>query len=105
MFGQNTEEGREKLREEIEEIHILFKKMIHENRPRLDIEKVATGEHWLARQALELELVDELKTSDDYILEKSKIADVYEITFMIRKSLGEKLFASAAAIKANFIKM
>lgn len=105
MFGQNTEEGREKLREEIEEIHMLFKKMIHENRPKLDIEKVATGEHWLARQALELELVDELKTSDDYILEKSKTADVYEITFMTRKSFGEKLFSTSTAIKNYFLQI
>ena len=67
LFGQNTEEGREKLHQEIEAIHGLFKNLVYEYRTHLDIEKVATGEHWLGKQALALNLVDELNTSDDYL--------------------------------------
>jgi len=94
IFGENTPEGREKLHTEIEEIHVLFKNLIHENRPQLDIEKVATGEHWLAKQAIELKLVDELKTSDDYLLEQSHYANIYEICYHVKKSLGERFFSS-----------
>lgn len=102
IFGQNTDEGRAKLREEIEEIHHLFKDMIKDNRKQLDIEKVATGEHWPAKQALEYNLVDELKTSDDYLLELSKTSNVFEVSFMTRKSFAEKLFATANAVKNEF---
>lgn len=101
MFGHNTEEGREKLREEIEEIHHLFKDLIKDHRQQLDIEKVSTGEHWMGTQALELKLIDKLQTSDDYLLEKNKDSKVYEIKYITRKSLAEKLSAGVSAFKAN----
>lgn len=41
------------------------------NRDQLDIDKVSTGEHWLAKDAFDLKLIDRLCTSDDYLLEKS----------------------------------
>lgn len=103
LFGQNTEEGREKLQQEIEEIHGLFKQMIHQNRPQVDIDKVASGEHWLGSQALDLKLVDGLSTSDDYLLKQSKSANIYELHFQPKKSLAEKLTASASAIKASIL--
>lgn len=95
VFGKNTEEGREKLKEEIEEIHDLFKQSILQYRPFLNIDQVATGEHWLAMQAIEFKLVDEIKTSDDYLVEKGNDATVYEITYEMKKSLGSKLSAAA----------
>jgi len=91
MFGENTDEGRKKFHEEIEDIHILFKDFIVNNRPSVDIAKVATGESWLGTRALENNLVDELKTSDDYLLENSKKADIFEINYLAKKSLMEKL--------------
>jgi len=95
VFGENTEEGREKLQHEIEDIHQLFKNLIKENRQQLDINKVATGEHWLALQAIDLQLVDEIKTSDEYLLERSKAAELYELSYETKKSLLSKLSASA----------
>lgn len=91
MFGHNTEEGREKMRQELEEIHQLFKNLIHEHRQQIDIQKVATGEHWLAAQAIELKLVDELTTSDDYLLSRSEEAELFEISYQMKKSLSERL--------------
>lgn len=96
VFGQNTEQGREKMLEEIEDIHQLFKNLIKEYRPMLDIQKVATGEHWLGSQALKLQLIDELSTSDDYIFSCSKHAKLYEVCFHLKKSWGEKLSAAAS---------
>lgn len=93
LFGKNTEEGREKMHQEIEDIHHLFKNLIKEYRHELDVEKVATGEHWLGAQALDLKLVDELKTSDDYLFEQSKQANLYEVTYRMKKSFLEKLSA------------
>jgi serine protease SohB len=93
LFGENTEEGRQKLHQEIDEIHHLFKNLIQENRHQLDINKVSTGEHWLGKQALELKLVDEIKTSDDYLMERSTRANLFEITYVMKKSMMEKLFS------------
>lgn len=103
LFGENTEAGREKLHHEVEEIHSLFKNVIHENRPRVDIEKVATGEHWLAKQAIEFNLVDELRTSDDYLLEQSKTANLFEVSYHKKQSLGQKLFAGVSVLKKEII--
>lgn len=101
LFGENTREGREKLQEEIEDIHLYFKEVIQKHRPQVEIEKIATGEHWLAAQAFDLQLVDALTTSDDYLLTKSKDANVYEVTFQQKKSLGSKLAASANMLKSR----
>lgn len=91
MFGENTDEAKAKFREEIEDIHLLFKDFIVQHRPNVDIVKVSTGESWPGTRALEKKLVDELKTSDDYLLENSKNADIYEIKYLSKKSLGEKM--------------
>ena len=91
MFGENTDEAKAKFREEIEDIHVLFKDFIVQHRPDVDIAKVSTGESWPGTRALEKKLVDELKTSDDYLLENSKHADIYEISYVSKKSLIEKI--------------
>lgn len=103
LFGENTEAARDKLHEEIEEIHRLFKNLIAEHRPLVDIEKVATGEHWLAKQALEFNLVDELNTSDDYLFLQSKNATIYEVCYHIKKSVGERIFSFMSLLKAHSV--
>ncbi|MEM7304986.1 MAG: protease SohB [Pseudomonadota bacterium] len=95
MFGKNTEEDRARLTEQMEETHDLFKEFVADHRSQLDIAKIATGEHWLGKKALELQLVDELITSDDYLLKQSEHADVYEIKHSGPKSFSEKIFANA----------
>ncbi len=91
MFGENTDEAKAKFREEIEDIHVLFKDFIVQHRPDVDIVKISTGESWPGTRALEKKLVDELKTSDDYLLERSIDTDIYEIKYVSKKSLGEKI--------------
>ncbi|MBU2869377.1 protease SohB [Colwellia sp. E2M01] len=100
MFGENTEKGKEKFIEELEETHVLFKKFVSERRPSLDIAKVATGEHWFGTTALELGLVDSIQTSDDYLQAKSKSHKVVAIKYEVKKGLAEK-FSKAASISAE----
>lgn len=69
LFGENTEAGRKKFKEDLELVHENFKHHVLTYRPQLDLEKVATGEHWLARDAMHLGLVDELQTSDDFLID------------------------------------
>lgn len=91
LFGENNDAAREKFRTEIEETHQLFKDFVHRYRQQLDMARVATGEHWYGSQALELQLVDELKTSDDFLLERSRAADVYDIQYQRRQALAQRL--------------
>jgi serine protease SohB len=94
MFGKNTDEDRERFTEQMEETHALFKEFVAENRKQIDIQQIATGEHWLGKRALELKLVDELITSDDYLLRKSESADVYEIKHTAPKTVSEKIMGN-----------
>ena len=91
VLGENTEKGREKFVEEIEDVHLLFKEFVAEHRPELDIEKVATGEHWFGQRALDRGLVDELMTSDEYIARACEAADVFEVKYVEKKRLPERM--------------
>lgn len=95
VFGKNDDKARHKFQDELEETHDLFKKYISHRRQGLDIEAVATGEHWYGQVALEKNLVDKISTSDDFILEHCKTHKVYEVKYEHKKSLQEKL-ANAA---------
>jgi len=91
MLGENTDKGREKFTEEIEDIHLLFKEYVAQHRPGLDIERVATGESWFGQRALDFKLVDELITSDEYIADACARADVFEVRYVEKKPLPERL--------------
>ncbi|MCJ8337972.1 MAG: protease SohB [Pseudomonadales bacterium] len=91
MFGENTEKGKEKFIEEIQDTHLLFKEFVAQARPNVDIDKVATGEVWFGRRALEQNLVDELNTSDDFLMKICQSADVYQVRYEIKKSFGERI--------------
>jgi serine protease SohB len=98
MFGKNTEEGREKLREELLEVHDLFKRQIAEHRPQVDVESVSTGEHWYGRKALELKLVDEITSSDDFLLEAAKERDLYHVAYKRRRHFRERLMSGVDSL-------
>jgi len=95
MFGENTDKARDKFREDLAEVHVLFKGFIEEHRPSVDVEKVANGDVWYGQKAIEVNLVDELKTSDEYLQEKTLTADVYLITQEKKKTLPQKLGIAA----------
>lgn len=91
IFGENTDKAREKFREELEDTHLLFKDFVGRWRPQLDMSAVATGEHWFGQRALDLKLVDELVTSDEYLVNAAKDAEVFRVRWEHRKTLAEKL--------------
>lgn len=96
VFGENTEKGREKFQEDLELTHQLFKGFVSRYRPQLDIDKVATGEIWLGLSALEHELVDGLQTSDEYLARRANEAEVFQLRFINRKSLQERIGLAAS---------
>lgn len=95
VLGENTDAGREKFREDLEETHDLFKTFIGEHRTGVDLDKVATGEVWLGTRARELGLVDELLTSDEYLTSLLPDADVFEVSYVHKKTLPEKIGLAA----------
>lgn len=94
MFGENTDEDRAKLKEELEDVHALFKAAISKYRPELDLDKVATGEHWYGTTALELGLADEIKTSDELLMELAVDRDLYQLAYRIKQPLQKRLMAN-----------
>jgi serine protease SohB len=96
VFGENTEKGREKFQEDLDITHELFKNFVARYRPQLAIDEVATGEIWLGIAALDKQLVDELKTSDEYLSERAKSAELYHLHYAERKSLQERIGMAAS---------
>ncbi len=95
LFGENTDKGRKKFQEDLEKIHQKFREYVLSNRQQIDIDKVATGEHWLAKDAFDLRLVDTLKTSDEYLNEKMATFNLYKVAVHGKQSLISKLLKPA----------
>ncbi len=91
VMGENTDLERDKVRQELEETHDLFKDFVVQRRQTLDIEKVATGEYWYGSRALELNLVDELKTSDDYLMAAAEASNLFEVSYEVKRTLAQRL--------------
>ncbi|MFN0001495.1 MAG: protease SohB [Pseudohongiellaceae bacterium] len=92
-FGENTDKGREKVQEEVDEMHLLFKSFIQEWRPALDVTAAATGEVWTGTQSLTKGLIDAIDTSDEWLLTQCKEADVYEVSWVRKLKMRDRLTA------------
>lgn len=103
MFGENTDKAREKVEEQVEDAHSLFKSFISKNRENLEIDKVATGEYWYGTQAKDLGLIDNIKTSDDYLIDKNKDFNLYQITYKGKKTLTEKISSTLESTVSKVI--
>lgn len=98
VFGENTDKGREKFQEDLEITHQLFKEFVATNRPHLNIDEIATGETWLGTAALDKQLIDSLITSDQYLMDKAKQADLFIVHYHIKKALNERLGLGASSV-------
>lgn len=96
LFGENTEDGRQKFQQDINDVHDLFKQHVSNSRPQIDIDKVATGEIWYGTQAMDLNLVDEITTSDDLLMQAAQQCDVIQVCYQPKKNMAHKLTHSAA---------
>ena len=103
VFGENTDKAREKFREDLADVHVLFKNFIHEHRPTVDLEQVANGDVWYGQDALKQNLVDLVSTSDDYLLSRCKEADVYVLSSEQKKPLLKRLGAGAQSALSHSI--
>lgn len=98
LFGENNDKGRQKFQQELEQTHQLFKQFVQDHRPQLDIDQVATGEHWFGYQALPLKLVDDIQTSDAYLLSQMPQRDLFQVRYQMRKGIAEKVGMGSANI-------
>ena len=94
--------------EQLNDIHVAFKDHIAHARPVLKdrMEEVGTGEHWLAVEAKEKGLVDDIMTSDEYL---ESICDTFDIIEILEKKqkkpgvaglFGEQFGAAARSVKS-----
>lgn len=97
VFGENTDKGRKKFMEDLEDTHVLFKQYVSEHRPQVEIDKIANGDIWFGQRALEVALIDELMTSDQYLIEACDQADVFLVSYERHQSLPEKLGLGVSA--------
>ncbi len=95
LFAENTDKGREKFKQDLEQIHHVFRDYVLSHRQNINIDEVATGEHWLAKDALELRLVDKLQTSDDYILHQLPLKNIFKICIHAKPTLADKVLKPA----------
>ncbi len=98
LFGENTEAGREKFISELEDIHSLFKDFVSEHRPVVDTDEVGTGEAWYGKRALEKSLVDELKTSDEYIVDQCADKDVFLVRYVLNRNKIDQVMERFATV-------
>lgn len=103
VFGENTDEDRAKFESELQQTHALFKHFVEKYRPKLNVSEVATGEHWYGEDALKLNLVDKLETSDAYLLSLLPKHDVYVLHSRKKPTLGEKLGLQAAQLSSELV--
>jgi len=103
ILGEITEKGKKRFTEQIEHTHGLFKSFVAQFRPQLVLSEVATGEYWFGTQALELKLVDEIKTSDEYLFENRDSFNLIKVTIQQRKSIKDFLNDSAKLLQKHTI--
>jgi serine protease SohB len=100
VFGENTEKGRRKFLDDLEDTHHLFKDYVSERRPELDIDQVSNGDIWFGSRALEVKLIDEVKTSDEYLIDACERSEVVSVGFQRKRTLPEKLgLATSTALE------
>ena len=106
MFGENTDDGRAKFVEDLEDTYDLFKDFVVLNRPVVDIDAVATGEIWYGQRALDQKLVDALSTSDAYLQTRLAETEAFEVRYVPKKSWQEKFgMAAEAGIERTFLRL
>lgn len=103
MLGEITEKGKQKFIEQMEDTHKLFKEFVGSNRPNMDISKVATGEYWFGLRALEMGLIDEIQTSDDWLYLKRDDFQLIKVSLKERKKIGDKLSEMMQATASRMV--
>lgn len=103
MFGENTDKGKAKFVEELEDTHELFKSFVSEHRPQVNVAEVATGEVWYGQRAIENNLIDDIQTSDEYLMSKRGDSNIYKVSFEAKKTLQEKLGFAAQSMTEGVV--
>ena len=97
-LGKNTKQGREKFISELEDLHVVFKDFVKENRSKIQVAKVSTGEVWQGDKAKKLGLIDEIGTSDDYLLKLASKFKLLEIQYFEKKPFTARIGSAAEVI-------
>ena len=97
LFGENTDEGREKFKQDLNQIHNLFKQFVATYRPALDMEQVAEGDVWFGDDALDIGLIDRIGSIDDELMAKAQTHRVLSVRYSRPRTLGQRIQQGASA--------
>lgn len=103
VLGENTDKAREKFKEDLQDVHVLFKDYINSHRSQVDIEKVANGDVWFGQRAIDENLIDEIMTSDEYLQSKCSDADVYSISLKKKRGIKEKFSGETESMLSRVV--
>lgn len=97
-LGKITDEDRNEFKKKLERIHRSFINHVSHYRNINDADEnknsiIFSGDYWIAEETVELELglVDEISTSQEFLLDKMKEYNIIEITFQENKTKKSKL--------------
>jgi serine protease SohB len=106
LVGEVTDKGKAKLQQQLDEVHERFKSFVKQHRPQVDIDVLATGEVWLAADALSKGLIDQVSTSDAYLVQRAKESDVFWVRYHPEQRLRDRMaFAFAALAEATVVRL
>jgi len=104
ILGEITPQGEQKFLAQLADTHELFKSFVSQKRPAAQIQEIATGEHWYAERALSLGLVDQIITSDDYLLQAYQAGlPVFNLKMLRKRSLGERISEAVSLTLQNLL--
>jgi serine protease SohB len=90
-MGPITEDAESKFNKDLQHTHDMFKTHIATYRPDMDLEVLATGEHWYGLDAHKKGLVDEVGTSEDYILDSIGTREVLHLRYAPPRPFAERI--------------
>tara|TARA_R110002110_G_scaffold66276_2_gene181742 strand:- start:1103 stop:1984 length:882 start_codon:yes stop_codon:yes gene_type:complete len=97
-LGPITEEGETKFNNDLQRVHVLFKEHVQRFRADVNIDDIATGEHWYGIDAKEKGLVDHIATSEDYILHAISQREVLSVRYAPPRNFGDRIRLSLAKL-------
>ncbi|WP_199438683.1 protease SohB [Vibrio owensii] len=103
VLGENTDQGRDRFKEDLEKTHELFQNHVTHYRPSLVDVEFATGETWYGNVAVGKGLVDAVKTSDEFISSAVRDFNVLQVTYERKKKFSDRIASTSAMVVERVI--
>ncbi len=103
LFGEITDQGKRKFISQIEDTHALFKEFLATHRSKVAVEEVSTGEYWYGQRALGLGLIDQIATSEAYLMDKANTHQILKISLTAKKKLADRIQEMVGSLQNHLV--